>query len=124
MEEQLVINEVSAKIIELVAALGVTNIDNIPRAWQYRIDSQWQIAINGHEYPVTVEPEASMSIELPPFVIGVWYNGWLAGLFPPVGLTGVIAAGAGANQDTLIAAIDKALETLYAPAASFCTKAS
>ena len=111
MEEQLVMSEVSAKIIELVAALGVANIYELPGAWQYRIDSQWQIAINGHEYPVTVEPEKGMAIELSPFEIGVWYNGWLAGLLPPVGLAGVIAAGAGANQDTLIAAIDKALET-------------
>jgi hypothetical protein len=44
--------------------------------------------------------------ELEPGLFAVWYNGWLAGILDPFG-HGVMAAGAGANEDTLIAALEK-----------------
>lgn len=95
------------KIAELAHVLGVRNIKAFPGAWYRRIDDKWEVATNGHDKPIDVEPPGCMKATIDPYHTAVWYNGWLAGLMTPFG--GIIAAGEGANEDTFIAALDKAI---------------
>lgn len=107
------ITELAYKLALLAQALGVPPLNQLPGPWRYRIDAQWEVAVNGWQETVNVPmTDDCMGAELPPFHMAVWYNGFLAGLMTP--FQGVIAAGEGANEDTLIAAIDAALSGLTA----------
>jgi hypothetical protein len=92
-------SEAFCEMIELTRRLGVVNIKNLPGCWEHQVDAQWHIAVNGQ--PQTVK--ASNGAEVPPYTMYVTYNGWPAGLISPN--SGWIAAGAGANEDTFIAAL-------------------
>jgi len=81
-----------------------------PDGWICRVDDNWTIAANGTHMLVTVGDGTKLTgVTLQPFNFAVWWNGWLAGTLNPYG--GVIAGHpAGANEDTLIAALKKRIE--------------
>jgi hypothetical protein len=96
--------EVPLKIVQLALKRGAA-----PQTyWQGRIDQKWEVAVNASAEQVTVPTTSErMGADIPRFHVAVWYNGWLAGLMTP--FDGVIAAGEGANEETLLAALEGAL---------------
>jgi len=91
-------------IAQLAIALGVAPINTFEGCWEYQVDEQWWIACNAHPEP----KGCSRGPKVPPFHTYIEYNGWPAGLMTPYG--GTIAAGEGANEDTLVAALAAAVE--------------
>ena len=90
-------------VAELAAALGETPIKGV---WECQIDDAWYVAARGAplEPPeIAIEPEHCMKVDLQPFEMAVWFNGWLVGLLGPWG--GQFAVGKVANEDTFCAAI-------------------
>lgn len=80
---------------------GVVPIASAPNGIYCRKFGEWEIAFNGtgEQKNKTEEHPA-----LPPFNAFVKFNGWPAGIIGPDG--GPLAAGAAANEDTFIAAIE------------------
>lgn len=101
------IGEAYAKVLELGVELGARNLKSRPGAWVHRIDRTWIVALNPHEEELEVEIDGTMGGRLQSFEVGVWFNGWLAGILTPRG--GAIAAGAAANEDAFIRALDRAI---------------
>lgn len=100
--------EMFDKIVQLGLKHGVSNLKDYPSAWIHKVDDQWTLALNGKDNELPVEPEGTMGISrLEPFHAAVWYNGWPAGILYPYG--GEFAAGEGANEDTFIEALDRAI---------------
>ena len=108
--EEIQICVLAQKLIELAEVTGAASIKDLPGAWEHRVDDRWYVAANGHSTPVRVEPLNAMAWDLPPYTFGVWFNGWFAGEFTPMG--GYMAAGETANEDALIAALDKAISNI------------
>jgi hypothetical protein len=99
------ITTVAAKIFELAQVLNVTNINRLPGAWIYDVGKAWKIAVNGRQQDVDIPNDGvCMGATIPPYHLAIWYNGWLAGLMSP--FDGILAAGSGANEETLIAALE------------------
>lgn len=92
-------------ILELTQAHGVKGISSLPDAFELEIDETWYLAINGHDEPVDVDPPEGMEVEVPAFHFAVWYNGWPAGILHAF-RGGEFAAGAGANPETFVAAVE------------------
>ena len=65
------------------------------------IDDRWQLELHAHHRVVD---------RLAPFVVRVSFNGWPAGIVGPDG--GIVAGGEAANEDALIAALQKYLKPL------------
>ena len=61
----------------------------------------WKVKVNGTK---------SKADSIPPFYTAVEWNGWPAGLLAPMG-DGMVCAGSEANEDTLLAALDLAIES-------------
>jgi len=110
MDAEIQLLESFTKIAEFAAALNVRSIGNLPGAWIHAIDSQWTIAVNGHDKTIQAEPEGMMQAKIPPHSAAIWFNGWMAGILDPFG--GIIAAGEAANEDTFIAALDAAIKAI------------
>ena len=91
--------EVYAAVVELALRLGAKDIFKLAGCWEHQIDAQWWCAVNGHAEAT----RSSHGASVPPFCLVVEYNGWPAGLIDPGG--GVIAAGEGANEATLLEAL-------------------
>ena len=104
-------------VIELTKQIdGLSTIKDT--VWQHKIDDKWYVAVNAKSVEVEIEPKDAMKITLKPYYVAVWYNGWLAGLFHPAA-GGVIAAHPskqGANEDTLIAAMNAKLSKHHSSA--------
>ena len=94
-------NEAWLGICALAIKDGV-KIPEIPDGIYRRDIAEWKITFNG-----TNEDKVDAGIDLPKFEAYVQYNGWPAGLIGPAG--GILAAGAAANEDTFIAAIEAEL---------------
>ena len=77
------------------------------RVWQRTLPGGWYLACNGCTEPQSVEPPRGMAVEVKPFEFAFWFNGWLAGSVHPVS-GGCVAAGAAANVDTLLTALEEA----------------
>jgi hypothetical protein len=105
-----IITESFAKLAHLGCLVGAAPITQFDGCWEYRLDEQWEIAMNGHKEP----RKCSFGVEVAPFHCYLQYNGWPAGVFNPRG--GTIAAGSCANEDTFIAAIDAAIAKHTVPA--------
>lgn len=97
------------KISELGYKLGIRNLYNRD-PWIHKLDENWTIAVNGHPTKEIVKPEGCMLCDLPGYHAAVWWNGWIAGIFNAY--YGQIAAGTSANEETLIAALDKAIKEI------------
>lgn len=97
-------NNIFALTCELGAALGWENISMQPGCKEHAIDDHWWFAINPHNAPT----RCNRGHLVPPQSIYYEFNGWPAGSLNSGG--GMIAAGAIANQDTLRAALNQAIE--------------
>jgi hypothetical protein len=97
------ISLVFGRIVELAESLGVQRINELPGCWEHKVDERWRIAVNAHRE----ERKTSTGAAVPPLCCYVEYNGWPAGILRPNG--GIIAAGTGANEGTLIAALERAI---------------
>jgi len=95
-------------IAELGGALGV-RLDQLPGTWKHQVDDLWHIEVNGHQKAL---PDAD-GLPLEPCHCHIKFNGWPAGILNPRG--GVIAAGEAANEETFIAALNKATSALAEP---------
>lgn len=93
------VSVVFSEIVALSTKLGVKNINQLDGCWEYCVDDQWWIAVNGHGTPT----KCTKGTEVEPFGCYVEYNGWPAGILNPFG--GIIAYGSEVNEDTLIAAL-------------------
>jgi hypothetical protein len=91
-------------IAELALKLGAHPMNRHPGCWEYRVDENWVIAVNGHRD----ERQTKAGVRVMPFSCYVEFNGWPAGVIDPTG--GIIAAGGLANETTFIAALKVALE--------------
>ena len=100
------ISEAFALIVDLAIVRGAKTPlrDHYAACWESDVDDTWRVSFNGHSEPRM----SSTGAKVPGFEVFVEYNGWPAGLIGPAG--GVIAAGAGANEDALIAALRAAID--------------
>lgn len=90
-------------VVALAMRDGIARLpDHNGGIYERKIDDQWRVVMNGNKTPASHD-----GIELAPFSIYVEFNGWPAGVIDPGG--GIIAAGEAANEDTFIAAIERAL---------------
>lgn len=96
------ISEAFYEIANLAERLGVKDINVLPGCWEFRLDDQWWIAVNGRKEAV----KCSTGVMVEPVHAYVEYNGWPAGVLTPYG--GVIAAGSAANEQTFIDALKNA----------------
>lgn len=90
------------RMAELGIADGVAPVRGL---WHRRVDERWTITLNGSGEALA-DPDND-GIEIPAYNAYVTYNGWPAGIIGPHG--GVLAAGAAANEDTLITALEHAI---------------
>lgn len=88
---------IAETILEYCAFLGVKKIDDLPGLWSHQVNETWTIKCNGHEYTID---------NVPPLCFYVSYNGFPAGIFSVMG-DGIIAAGEGANKNTLRAVLEQ-----------------
>ena len=102
--DKIQIPECFNKVAELAIKLGAAPLNKHPGCWEYDVDDQWSIKLNGHD----TETDG-----IPPFLLAVSYNGWPAGIVSPTE-GGVIAAGTSANEDTFIEALDRAIAVVDA----------
>lgn len=98
-------NDPLIAVAELAAALGETPIKGV---WGCRIDDSWYVAArgvlqDGESAVIAIEPPHCMKVELRPFEMAVWFNGWLAGLVNPD--NGTFAAGELANPKAFCKAV-------------------
>ncbi len=100
---QAKISEVFSKIVHLAQAVKAKPMNKYAACWEHRIDDDWSIAVNGH--PTQKETEGGCTV--PPFSAYIEWNGFPAGILGMNG--GMLVAGSGANEDTLIEALDAAI---------------
>lgn len=93
--------EVFMLVGDLGYALGVRNIKARPGCWEHslEVDPRWELAVNAHAEPT----KCSDGFDVPAYSLYVRWNGWPAGIINAGG--GTIAAGEGANEAALIAAL-------------------
>lgn len=103
------VSRLFALTCELGGALGWENISMQRGCQEHTIDAQWWFAINPHDEP----NRCSRGAKVPPQSIYYEFNGWPAGCVTSSG--GLLAAGKGANEESLTAAIEAALEQMGAP---------
>ena len=110
------ISEAFALLAELGNAIVASPFNKHPGCWEYQIDDQWWIAVNGHTEPMAC---SRSEIAIQPFHCYIEFNGWPAGVMNPVG--GTIAAGDAANEDAFVQALRKRLREF--PRVDTCTTA-
>ena len=91
-------------IVDYGLSIGVSNLEDRPGLWEVQIDEHWFIALNPHEK--TLESSHGPKVKFGQCYVE--FNGWPAGILYPEG--GIIAAGAIANEQTLIAALKEAMQ--------------
>lgn len=101
MSDMPPVTQVFALAMELAIARKMPPANTVEGCMQISVDERWHITFNGHR---TAQDYEGMTLE--PFHSSVTYNGWPAGIFSPFG--GMIAAGSGANEHTLITALKTA----------------
>ena len=102
-------NELFEAVYQLAQAHNISNLSAQSAPWVQVINGAWTIAVNGLSVSVDVQPTPShMKITLRPYMIAVWCNGWLAGMFNP-SVGGEFAAGDSASPKAFMAAIRAAI---------------
>lgn len=87
--------------------LGVQPLNALPGCWYQKLTGGWEFAVNGHNEPKTQKFEQhDEPVGIGPFHLYAEFNGWPAATLTPYG--GEIAAGAAANVDTFIEALEAA----------------
>ena len=87
-------------MLELTSLRNLRDLVKIPGLTTMKVDEKWTIKINAHREEID---------GVAPYEFGVWYNGWPAGSFSPMG-EGILAAGEAANKETFRAAVKVAIE--------------
>lgn len=96
------------KLAQLAIKLGAHPLTKHPNGWAHKIDEHWFVHIAGSKDVKSAGGQnTAPPVNVPAYHAYVEFNGWPAGFINPYG--GVIAAGAAANEDSFIAAIDAAL---------------
>lgn len=102
------------KIFALHQALGLAPLNQMEHGWDQPLPSGWHMVVNGGLEPIKAMVDKGAAVVVNPFSAAFWYNGWPAGQIRPfvadngqVAEQGWIAAGDGANETTLAAAIDE-----------------
>lgn len=90
------------EIAELALSLGVERPGGLPGCWEYQVDDDWHIAVNGHGHAATTED----GLELAPCTVAVTCDGLPAGILTLTG--GTIASYDGRGEAELIAALQAA----------------
>ena len=106
MSEDRLYSAVFLKVGELCYSLGLRNIKDQPGCAEHKIDEQWWFAINPHDEPA----ECSTGTTVPPLSVYFQFNGWPFGVVGPGG--GMMGAGAAANEEKLLLALDHAIAEL------------
>ena len=91
-------------ICELAEKDKVGPLNKLPGLWVRDLDEQWTLVANGHQRPLEHN-----GVAVPPFHFSVEFNGWPAGMFDAY--DGCIAAGSAANEETFIAALERAIQS-------------
>ena len=94
------LSEAFLEIARLAERLGIKPLNELAGCWEYQIDRQWFMAVNGHNEPI----ECSMGVSVPPFHAYVQFNGWPAGIIDASG--SCFAAGDLANLESFNAALE------------------
>ena len=97
MTQQEQISLAFMEVVKLAEALGVSHVNQLPACWEYKVDDNWFIALNGHQWPTKCG--SGFYVE---------WCGFPAGEFSPYG--GFIAVGSEANEEALITALKRATE--------------
>lgn len=84
-----------------------------PTCWEFGGDG-WAFAMNGHGETRLGGPHDGMRCEVPPYSLGVWRNGWLAGFVDSSG--GVLAGGL--DEHELIEAAKKCSRQFQRPSST------
>ena len=100
------VSRVFALACELGAANGWENISFDPGCKELQIDEHWWLAINPHNEANRCSRTRRRAV--PPQSIYFEFNGWPAGIVNSGG--GIIALGAKANERTLTAALEAAIQ--------------
>ena len=95
-------SEAFMRIVELGIALQIAPLDQHDGCWEADVDEHWFIAVNGHPEPRLMRKDQNLP-PVQPYTVYVEWNGFPAGILTYS--DGCIAAGAAANEDTLIAAL-------------------
>lgn len=99
MSEQL--SEAFVRAAHLAIALGARNINRLPGCWEYRLDDDWRIAINGHG----ADSLAFGQVNVPPYALyAECQNTPMAFIYPHGGTV------IGNAEDALIDALKRAME--------------
>jgi len=97
------------RIMDAMESAGIREIQKLPGAAVLEVDKNWTVAGHCKEKSIEVDPgRGGMKMTLDPFDFAVWWNGWVAGVVGPIG--GIVVghpSSEGANEDTLIAALEK-----------------
>lgn len=100
--------DVFEDIIRLHEALGLAPLNTMPQGWTQDLPGGWTFIVNGNETDLKVDASDKMPIVVAPFHAVFWFRGWIAGdVLPMAG--GWLAAGSGANAQTLHAAFEQAI---------------
>ena len=102
-------------IMQLAQADGVTPLNKLDAPWFYKIDDHWTIAANGLKKQFMVSPNNCMTVDLPPFHIAVWFNGWLASIFNPMDESFTFVNGECANINTFLIAMENKIQQKILP---------
>ena len=89
---------------------GAADLKNHPGCWESQVDDGWFVAFNGHGEPTPTRGgkgrgDGGATIMVEPFSVYVEWYGWPAGILTPGG--GTMAAGAEANAQTFVAALER-----------------
>lgn len=96
------ISSVFSKACDLAIGLGHSEINKLPGCLEITVDEHWWFAINAHQ-----EKVESSKGNVPAGSIYFEFNGWPAGMVDAGG--GTLCAGALANEEELIKALDAAM---------------
>jgi len=90
-------------IAQLAVALDAHPLHKHEACWEFSVDENWYIAVNGHDKPRL----CSNGVSVDPYTAYIAWNGWPAGILGPSG--GPIAAGRLVNEQALCEALQAAI---------------
>lgn len=108
MPEPHVGHDIFEDVCRLHEALGIAPLNTMPQGWTQDLAGGWTFIVNGNETALNINAPDRMQVTVQPFHAVFWFRGWLAGdVLPMAG--GWLAAGEGANAETLHAAFEQAI---------------
>ncbi len=104
MEEESTRKSLLELVCELGQADGVSSINRLPGCWERVVDESWTVWVNGHGQAT---PHKVGGFNVPAYSVYVEFNGLPAGVFDAY--DGWLAAGEVANEEALVAALERAI---------------